>query len=137
MLLITQSERNKVKHIKYEQTQIQNYLKSSMTNRQKSLLFSLRSRMVRTIKGNFQTMYNSDIKCPLCHNEEDTQEHCLNCEFIIKNIDKVKEHIKYNHLFGSIQQQIEATKYFEDILQIRLQFEDNCLPGQNFTGPIG
>ena len=53
-----------------------------------SLIFKFRTRTFM-VKNNFRNNYtNTDIMCPLCGNEEDTQEHLLRCEKININDDE-------------------------------------------------
>ena len=68
----SQLEENKLEHEKVRDIihsnndQVQEYLKThKMTNREKSLLFNLRSKSENTFKDNFHRMYN-DVSCPMC-----------------------------------------------------------------------
>ena len=74
---------SKVKHIKFTELKMQEYLKSpTFTDEETSLLFALRSRTNESFKANFRNLYNNVVPCPLdCwENEEtveDTQPHLL------------------------------------------------------------
>ena len=59
---------------------IQPYFKNrNISNRGTSLMFSLQSKTVRTIKTNFPNMYSS-LLCTLCLTHQNTQEHLILCE---------------------------------------------------------
>ena len=79
-LKLLQANHSKVKHIKYEKFETQEYLKSpKYTFKEASTLLALRSRTVNIIKANSRLFSQNDLLCPLCLKDEDTQEHCLNC----------------------------------------------------------
>ena len=83
-LVKKQQTHSKVKNIKYEKLETQNYLKSPLfSNNESSLLYSLRSRSNETFKANFRNKYGNVVLCPRkCWVEgepthEDTQCHIL------------------------------------------------------------
>ena len=80
-----QDTHSKVRDILFEGlSQPQHYLISANFNyKLSSLLFNLRCRTVKDIRLNFKTMYQSDVKCPICLLQDDTQEHLLQCKNII------------------------------------------------------
>ena len=57
------------------------YMKThTLTNQEVALLFSLRSKTVKSFKANFSKLNNKNTTCPFCDTEDDTQEHALNCD---------------------------------------------------------
>ena len=78
-LVNLQQTHSKSRDIKYTDFQLQDYLKptNNMTIKEKSFIFSVRSRML-DIKGNFK-IGKSDLKCRKCGIEEELQKHLLFC----------------------------------------------------------
>ena len=93
----------------YSELRIQQYLvnKSFHTGDAK-LLFSFRTRMVE-VKNNYKNR-QSDLNCPLCGKDTDTQQHLLDCE----KIHRSRPNVLYNDLFGddcsSVRQTFDALK---------------------------
>ena len=87
--------------------------------KQISTLFALRSRTVKGVKSNFKTHYKDNLICHLCQNHEDTQEHSIECEIIKTHNNDLKQHIKYEHIFGDEEQQVQAAQYLHHLLTIR------------------
>ena len=53
------------------------------------ILFKFRTRMFN-VKNNFRNKYKqSNIRCPLCNDNDDTQEHLFNCKTINKQEFKI------------------------------------------------
>ena len=114
------------------------FLNRNITNRQMSLMFSLRSKTLRSIKCNFPKMYSS-IMCPLCQTHEDTQESVILCKVLL-NILPLGSHIEYEHMNGTTEQQTEFLQVYERYLMIRDELLDKSgldasLPGL-YTGPV-
>ena len=90
-------------------------------------------------------MFNGDNACPLkCPNTIDSQEHMLVCDAIISHLNITQkenlDHIKYEHIFGNINEQLKITQVFQVLLKIRERLLERdqgpaCL-GNN-TGPCG
>ena len=121
----TQLTHKKVKHIIYPNLKSrQEYLSSSMFNNNLiSLLFNLRCRSVSEFKDNFHTMYGSNINCPLCLSNTDSQEHGLSCPVIIASL-KVEdrqqlETIQYEHIYGNTTEQYNIASIYKVILELR------------------
>ena len=135
-LTYEQSQHSKIRHIQYDNLVQQQYLTSAhLDNEEASLLFSLRSKTVRGIKRNFSILYkDNNMMCELCKTNEDSQEHCLQCPELLRNITNVKKHIKYEQLFGSLIDQIEVTQYFKQLLDIRTKLMEQY-PALNSVGP--
>ena len=114
------------------------FLNRNITNRQMSLMFSLRSKTLRSIKSNFPKMYSS-ILCPLCETHEDTQENVIMCKVLL-HILPLSSHIEYGHMNGSTEQQTEFLQVYERYLMIRDELLDKSglnasLPGL-YSGPV-
>ena len=82
------------------------------------LLFSLRTRMVKDIKGNFSTQYKDDIACSLCKVQVDCQEHLLSCDELTTRVNIPKD-IDYLDLFKSTDKQLRIVKIFKQLLRTR------------------
>ena len=76
---------SKVSEICYNKFNIQEYMTThKLNNHEISLLFSLCTRTLSEIKGNFPSQHKNN-ECPLCCHIEDTQEHCLSCDKLNSN----------------------------------------------------
>ena len=130
---------NKVKHIQYDNLEIQPYLKSNLfTSKEACMLTALRSQCVRGIKCNFKKMYNNCVQCPLkCESKnipEDSQEHTLNCKSL--NVNTNMNSAEISHMYGTIQQQNILAKQFctlmrkqEIIIEEQAEAPSSSLPG--------
>ena len=69
--------------------------------------------------------------CDLCGNYINNQKHLLQCQVLRQHIKWNHEDIKYDHIYGSLQQQIEVTKLIYSLLEVqdRLQEEVASLLG--------
>ena len=105
-----------------------------MTNREKSLLFNLRSKSENTFKDNFHRMYN-DTSCPMCGKDADSQQHALVCHITAHHLSEDdKRNLKnifYSDLFGNIDQQVAITQMYTKIISIRQS------PPWHSSGPRG
>ena len=109
---------------------MQEYLVNlNTTVKEKKLLFLLRSRMF-PVKMNFQQQY-SDLLCSLCSKSEESQQHLLVCEEIVKEKHLkqclVKENISYSDIFGPPSKQTVAIKVWsivESIWKKKLKAEE-------------
>ena len=109
---------NTIYHEDLKNTQL--YLKTNrLKNKQVSLLFNLRNQCVRGIKDNFHGYYNHSLKCDLCNNETDTQDHLLKCHVLKQHIQWNHEEVKYKHIYGTLQQQITVTILISALLEVR------------------
>ena len=120
---------SKVKDIKYNKLEIQQYMTDSrFTSNNIELLFKLRTRMVQ-VKANFKTGLDSLI-CDLCkvEEEEENQSHLLNCEVLLNQCEALynDESVEYDDIFADKESQLKAVKLFEKVLEVR----DNLLPKQ-------
>ena len=83
---------------------------------EKRLLFSLRIRMLE-VKNNFKSKYGENLKCSLCENHQEDQEHLLICPEIVSEVDTSQ--ILYKDIFGTIEKQIEAVKIWKQVQKVR------------------
>ena len=116
----------------------QGYITSeSMTNRQISILFALRSHSLRGIRENFKKMYLENTLCPICERFSDSQYHTLRCQVLL-DIRPLEEDVNYDHIYGTTQQQEQLVKVYEIYLGLRDELLDDAsqqsLPGLH-TGP--
>ena len=129
-LVKTQKSHSKVQKIEYSTFKCQEYLSSGMfKNEEISILSSLRSHTVRTVRNNFKNLYKTDLNCPLkCWADGiepicDTQEHILLCKRISErvppNTTLARNKVKYDDIYGDIFEQKEVTSVFKQRIQIR------------------
>ena len=81
--------------------------------------------------------------CQFCGKHVDNQENAFKCESVIERLSSEKKeilkHTKYEHIYGSINQQLTLTLLFEDIIHIReeLQVLERADRGNNTGPPAG
>ena len=125
-----QQGHSKVRSIKYQKLQTQQYIKSPLfNNNEVNLLHALRSRMVNT-KANFPSKYQNNLNCPLCDRSRDDQPHILECQVLqdkLKTKDITIEGNVYNDLFEDTPKQKEITVLFSRLLDIRETLVDEDL----------
>ena len=116
-----------MKNVKYEKFETQQYLTSQLfTNKETSLLYSLRTKTTKIFKANFTSLYNGNVECPLkCWDinrhepaPPDTQEHLFVCKKVISN-NVAFSKSEYNDLFKDICKQKEVIKYFTSAIEYR------------------
>ena len=108
------------------------YLKTNrLNNNQVSLLFKLRNWCIRGFKDNFHGYYKHFPKWDICNNETDSQDHVLK-----QNIQWNHDEVKYEHIYGTLQQQITVTILISNLLEVQavLLKEQQGLPGLSSTG---
>ena len=112
---------SKVKHLKHTKLEMQRYFKAGklkISQEEVRTIFKMRSR-VSDVKTNFRNKYDS-LLCDLCYEEDESQEHILNCKEIIslkKNNEKPPE---YEKLFEhNMKNQVEIAKHFIENIKIR------------------
>ena len=117
-LMNEKKENSKVMDMAYKKYQMQEYLVSSLLEtREKKFLFQLRLRMLN-VKTNFRNSV-TDLSCPLCKHEEDTQKHLLRCPFLSTN-QPVLSNPEYAHIFDSdVNKQINITRIFMGLWKMR------------------
>ena len=104
--------------------QPQKYLVTNkLTNKQKSLLFNLRCQSVRGVRQNFSKMYFGDVQCRLCNLDIDSQIHILTCE-ALKKYFSWNHDIKYEFIYGTLDQQVQFMNMFTPLMDVREQLLD-------------
>ena len=124
-----QENHSKVKNIKYERLETQQYLTSHMfKNHETSLLYALRTRTSRLFRANFRFLYNGNIECPLnCwdvnFNEPappDTQEHLLWCNKINLSTNIIaRNKSEYEDIFRDMYKQKEIISLYTKLIDLR------------------
>ena len=91
---------------------------NELSTSEKQTLFSLRSHNF-DCKANFRNQYQNMV-CRLCDNEDSFEDeiHSLKCPAVV-NDNELDHSIEFHHVFGSINQQIKAVKYFMPIIKRR------------------
>ena len=80
--------------------ELQNYLKSDLSIKEKSFIFLARSRML-DLKCNFK-VGRSDLLCSKCGIEEETQQHLLSCALLVENSVVNSDYVpQYSDLFSN------------------------------------
>ena len=79
--------------------------------------------------------------CPMCERHTDSQSHVLNCPVMLNIKPKLNEHILYDHVNVTLEEQILLVREYEKYLELRdtLLEEDEeyqvGLPGPH-AGPL-
>ena len=95
---------------------MQPYLKSQiLTTVEKQHLFSLRNRSYN-LKSNYKTLYDNDMSCRICLGENSTEDEVHTFEQCYELIEHNVSEIKFIQIFGSLEEQIHAIKYFTKII---------------------
>ena len=105
----------------FKKFKMQQYLNHpSISKNEGQLLFALRSRTL-PLKNNMKSSHIYDLTCSLCEDEDscDEETHLTSCPILKDEIKENEEDISYNHVFGSIEQQIRAVKLFVRIIRKR------------------
>ena len=119
---------SKIQAIEYAELKTKSYITSPIfSNDDVSLLYSLQSRLVE-YKANFKSIYkDTDILCPFCKKEDDSQQHMLECEVIkhhFKSTEISQYKIVYDDIFKDIKKQKGITALFRELLDIRRKLKD-------------
>ena len=86
-------------------------------------------------------MGQENTLCPLCERHQDSQSHVLNCPVMIRIKPKMNNHVRYEHINGSLEEQIQLVQEYEKYLELRdILLENNDeyllgLPGPQ-SGPV-
>ena len=111
----------------YTELKLQDYFlpNNTLNNKQRNLLFSLRSRMV-PVRTNFSHSY-SELTCPVCldKNQRDTQVHLLHCKKLLAGENLlVGNEISYDDLFSTdVNKQAAVVILLEKLLSKRRDLE--------------
>ena len=69
----------KLEKIKYEDfRKEQDYMHEKSVEKAR-LAYRIRTKLVNGVKMNFKNMYKSNLKCETCNDENETQEHLMEC----------------------------------------------------------
>jgi hypothetical protein len=126
----------KVKDIKYERLEMQQYLKSGqLTTEETNILAALRSKCVKDVKMNFKNMFKNDVHCPLSCNKEnpeiDDQTHILKCTVLNTEVEHETVH---SDIYEEGEKQEISAKVFAILIRQRkrlLEKDKDNLPGDN------
>ena len=126
---------SKVKDVKHEElTKPEKYLtNNNITYKLSSLIFNLRCKGQTEFKANFHNMQESNV-CPLCKEDNDTQEHALTCRIVSKDLRNKLMNIEYDDLFGSEENQVKVAKAYQAKIKLRTSLLD---PGGTRDTPTG
>ena len=95
-----QQTHSKSKNLDYKDLELQNYLESDLSIKEKSFIFLARSRML-DLKCNFK-VGRSDLLCSKCGIEEETQQHLLSCALLVENCVVNSDYVpQYSDLFSN------------------------------------
>ncbi len=85
-----------------------------------NILFKFRTRTF-LVKNNFRNNYkNTNIECPICSQESDTQEHLFQCKGIMNKLDDEGNDAKYEDIFASdVDTLLKVAKKLKKIVGIR------------------
>ena len=91
---------------------------TNATKEDKILIFKLRCRVTDT-KMNKKGLYD-DYECDICENENETQEHLLECEELVDMNNESMENVEYEKLFdGKVCEQVNIAKKFKQNMKNR------------------
>ena len=129
---LTQS---KIKHIKYEKLQMQEYLKPNrISNNLAKFIFHARSSML-DIAGNYRSKYKNETHCRSCmdQTQSETQFHVFNCISLASSeVTSRGSSVQYFDLFnGDLEKQVTAAS----ILQARLKMRDKIIKSRENNQP--
>ena len=115
------SNHSKVSHLHHFGIKMQKYLLPNnlkMTQEECQLIFKLRCR-VTEVKTNMKGSYEN-FQCDLCNNEEETQEHVLNCMKIVSMRNEKDVINKLEKIYnGKVREQINVARVFKENMDIR------------------
>ena len=103
-----QDQHKKIKHIKYSQFKIQEYMKSSnFSSEEMSTLFNMRADTINSFKMCFPSVYRNNKTCKLlCSEEEDSISHIFKCKALNKLENNTNP--QYEAMFSEIISQKQA-----------------------------
>ena len=113
--------RSKSKNL-WPSDEIKDYLKTNLlSTAEKQLLFLMKTRM-NNLKWNYKSKYKNNLDCSLCRqNVQESEAHLLQCDELTTELricDEMKE-VKYEDIYGSLQEQVRAVKLWKRIFKIR------------------
>ena len=97
-LMDAASKHSKVNNEAYENLEGMVYFEDTrFTPDLSNLLFKFRTRMFN-VRNNFRNQYRTNLLCPLCNENEDSQEHLLECKIITEELGSVQ--CQYEDIFS-------------------------------------
>ena len=112
---------SKVPHLNHEYLKMIQYLKPNLfksSNEEIQLIYKLRCRVTET-KKNYQGMYD-EFLCDECGEEEESQQHILECRIVLDMNKEYKEMTKYEKLFyGTVSEQVLIARLFKQNMDIK------------------
>ena len=120
---------SKLDNLKFDKFECAPYLlDSSLNTREARLLFNLRTRMYK-VKANYPGKYLYNMICDLCKSSTCDQMHLLECSVLRQEVPELRANItvKYQHLFGSMENIIPAVKLFSAITKRREELLDEII----------
>ena len=119
---------SKVLHIVHSEMELQDYLSpsSGLVSLEAKFIFMLRTRML-DIKSNYQGKY-SNLNCPICDSQQDTQQHLLQCQKLKDENEIIKQIPDYDDLFGA---NLDSKIMISRIIKLRFQERNNILKERN------
>ena len=99
----------------YTQFELQPYLTTSLlTQSEKELLYLLRSKC-HSSKNNFRKLHKNNTQCQFqCGTAEDQRHTFFKCKHLVNKINNSLL-VHYEHIFGTLDEQIEVMKIFAKI----------------------
>ena len=77
--------------------------------------------------ANFKSQHQ-DLTCNLCGdpNTVQTASHLLDCKTVLSHSPALlnNDSVQYEHIYGTVDQQIEITRLYSEILQIKSKIEE-------------
>ena len=115
---------SKVLHIVHTEMELQDYLSptSGLVSLEAKFIFMLRTRML-DIKSNYQGKH-TELSCPLCETETDTQQHILQCDKLKIENELIKKIPEYDELFG---RNLDSKIMISRIIKSRFQERNKIL----------
>ena len=105
----------------YDELGLQPYFKDGVLHSgDAKTLFKFRTRMIK-VRINYKNSY-SDLNCPLCNIEPDSQEHLLVCCMI--HTDGTLPDVNYSDIFGS---ETFKMKHVLDVLKTAFMAREELL----------
>ena len=96
-------------------------------------LFRLRSRTI-SVKDNQSSSYKGNMSCRTCFLSPETQEHVFLCSEIRKMLPDINyDEVKYQMIFGKLEDQEKFTKIYHLILEARTDMMSSPSPS---GGPV-
>ena len=97
VLMETKSSHSKMSSLCYEDLSMRPYFTDKLLCSDARLLFMFRTRMIK-VRVNYRNSHQSNLSCPLCQAEEDTQQHLLVCPKI--HTTAALPNVEYMDIYG-------------------------------------